>query len=100
MVGLSLGLFPGEATLGGAPKRVSATLGGGVPKRVSASLGRRTLADELSPFTGARTPPLPGFEASCPGGSPPCSRMTQQPQLRKEPTPDVTNDSIAGLVAV
>jgi hypothetical protein len=36
------------------------------------------LADELSPFTGARTPPFPGFEASCPGGFPPSSRMAQR----------------------
>src|ERR1700679_3130113 len=84
------------------PTTVGLSLGaamGGTPKMVSASLGRRTLADELSPFTGARTPPLPGFEASCPGGFPPCSRMTQRPQLRKDPRL-TCNDSIAGIVAV
>ena len=51
---------------------------------VSASLGMWALADELSPLTGVRTPPLPDFEASCPGEFPgelpPSSRMTQRPQ--------------------
>ena len=67
MVGLSLGLGLGF-------------LLGGKPNIVSASLGTCAFADELSPFTGARTPPLPGFETSCPGGLPPSSRMTQRPQ--------------------
>src|ERR1700735_2217507 len=84
------------ATVGVSP---GATLGG-KPKTVSASPGRRTLADELSPFTGARTPPFPGFEASCPGGFPPSSRMAQQSQLPQIPTPDVRNDSIVGIVEV
>src|ERR1700733_1029137 len=88
-VGLSLGLTLEGLTLEEGTLEGAAL--GGKPKMVSASLGRRTLADELSPFTGARTPPFPGFEASCPGGFPPSSRIAQQSQLQQIPTPDVSN---------